>query len=38
MPTVAGLVNEHAVSALEHGLVTQAELNSLLHLIRSPDV
>jgi hypothetical protein len=36
-PTLAGLPSEHVIAALETGLVTQAELNALLHLIRSPD-
>jgi hypothetical protein len=26
------------IAALQHGLVSDAELRSLLHLIRSPDV
>ena len=37
-PSLAGLSNEQVVSVLEHGLVSEAELKSLLHLIRSPDV
>lgn len=37
-PSLAGLANENVISALETGLVTESELNSLLHLIRSPDV
>jgi hypothetical protein len=37
-PSLAGLSNEQVVSALEHGLVSEAELKALLHLIRSPDV
>ncbi|KAI9508073.1 hypothetical protein F5148DRAFT_1199371 [Russula earlei] len=36
-PSLAGLSNEQVVSALEHGLVSEAELKALLHLIRSPD-
>jgi hypothetical protein len=31
-------MNDHAMSVLETGIITAAELNSLLHLIRSPDV
>jgi hypothetical protein len=37
-PSLAALSNEQVVSALEHGLVSEAELKALLHLIRSPDV
>ncbi len=37
-PSLASLSNEQVVSALEHGLVSEAELKALLHLIRSPDV
>ena len=37
-PSLASLSNEQVVLALEHGLVTEAELKALLHLIRSPDV
>jgi len=37
-PSLAGLSNEQVVSALEHGLVSEAELRALLHLVRSPDV
>ncbi|KAN0111786.1 hypothetical protein V8E52_008166 [Russula decolorans] len=36
-PSLAALSNEQVVSALEHGLVSEAELKALLHLIRSPD-
>ncbi|KAI0305310.1 hypothetical protein B0F90DRAFT_1703371 [Multifurca ochricompacta] len=36
-PSLGGLSNEQVVSALEHGLVSEAELKALLHLIRSPD-
>ncbi|KAI9459194.1 hypothetical protein BJY52DRAFT_1266922 [Lactarius psammicola] len=36
-PSLASLGNEQVVSALEHGLVSEAELKALLHLIRSPD-
>ncbi|KAH8993638.1 hypothetical protein EDB86DRAFT_3064839 [Lactarius hatsudake] len=36
-PSLACLSNEQVVSALEHGLVSEAELKALLHLIRSPD-
>ncbi|KAI0293988.1 hypothetical protein BC826DRAFT_1140537 [Russula brevipes] len=36
-PSLAGLSNEQVVSALDHGLVLEAELKALLHLIRSPD-
>ncbi|KAI0264752.1 hypothetical protein BC834DRAFT_882434 [Gloeopeniophorella convolvens] len=36
-PSLAGLSNEQVVTALEHGLVSEAELKALLHLIRSPD-
>ncbi|KAI0053211.1 hypothetical protein FA95DRAFT_1552708 [Auriscalpium vulgare] len=36
-PSIAGLSNEHVIAALEHGLLTESELKSLLHLIRSPD-
>jgi hypothetical protein len=38
MPSVTGLSHEHAAAALDNGLITTAELNSLQHLIRSPDV
>jgi hypothetical protein len=37
-PSLASLSNEQVVSALEHGLVSEAELRALLHLVRSPDV
>jgi hypothetical protein len=36
-PSLAGLTNEQMMVALTNGLVTENELNSLLHLIRSPD-
>lgn len=36
-PSLAGLSNPHVAAALETGLVTDQELTSLLHLIRSPD-
>ncbi|EMD31900.1 hypothetical protein CERSUDRAFT_119204 [Gelatoporia subvermispora B] len=36
-PSLAGLDNEHVISTLQRGLLSEAELNSLLHLIRSPD-
>jgi hypothetical protein len=36
-PSLASLSNEQVVLALDHGLVSEAELKSLLHLIRSPD-
>ncbi|KAH9983130.1 hypothetical protein BJV74DRAFT_887018 [Russula compacta] len=36
-PSLAGLSNEQVVAVLEHGLVSEAELKALLHLIRSPD-
>lgn len=37
-PSLAGLGNEHVISTLQRGLVSETELNSLLHLIKSPDV
>ncbi|KAI0088830.1 hypothetical protein BDY19DRAFT_149916 [Irpex rosettiformis] len=36
-PSLAGLDNERVIAALQHGLISDAELKSLLHLIRSPD-
>ncbi|KAF7973837.1 hypothetical protein HWV62_14120 [Athelia sp. TMB] len=36
-PSLAGLSNPHVAAALDTGLVTDHELTSLLHLIRSPD-
>ncbi|KAI0764886.1 hypothetical protein C8Q74DRAFT_1006674 [Fomes fomentarius] len=36
-PSLAGLGNEHVISTLQRGLISEAELNSLLHLIKSPD-
>jgi len=36
-PSLAGLSKEHVVAALENGLISDAELKALLHLIRSPD-
>ncbi|KAI8986901.1 hypothetical protein BD414DRAFT_487416 [Trametes punicea] len=36
-PSLAGLSNESVISTLQRGLVSEAELNSLLHLIKSPD-
>lgn len=37
-PSLAGLDNEHIIATLQHGLIAEAELTSMLHLIRSPDV
>lgn len=37
-PSLHGLPNERVIAALEAGLITETELNALLHLIRSPDV
>ncbi|KAI0698464.1 hypothetical protein BC835DRAFT_1413050 [Cytidiella melzeri] len=37
-PSLSGLENERVIAALQHGLISDAELRSLLHLIRSPDV
>ena len=37
-PSLAGLDNEEVISTLETGLISDQELTSLLHLIRSPDV
>lgn len=37
-PSLAGLDNDHVISALESGLMTEGEVVALLHLIRSPDV
>ena len=37
-PSLAGLGNEHVISTLQRGLISETELNSLLHLIKSPDV
>ncbi|GJE86652.1 RING-finger domain-containing protein [Phanerochaete sordida] len=36
-PTLSGLSNEHVIAALQHGLISESDLKSLLHLIRSPD-
>ncbi|KAI0372029.1 hypothetical protein BV20DRAFT_940669 [Pilatotrama ljubarskyi] len=36
-PSLAGLSNEMVISTLQRGLISEAELNSLLHLIKSPD-
>ncbi|EIN08843.1 hypothetical protein PUNSTDRAFT_143545 [Punctularia strigosozonata HHB-11173 SS5] len=36
-PSLQGLANEHIVAALENGLISDGELTSLMHLIRSPD-
>lgn len=37
-PSLAGLSNENVISTLQRGLISETELNSLLHLIKSPDV
>ena len=37
-PSLSGLSNEHVIAALQHGLISETDLKSLLHLIRSPDV
>jgi hypothetical protein len=37
-PSLSGLSNEHVIAALQHGLISDADLKSLLHLIQSPDV
>ncbi|CCM05864.1 uncharacterized protein FIBRA_08100 [Fibroporia radiculosa] len=36
-PSLSGLDNERVISTLQRGLLSEVELNSLLHLIRSPD-
>ncbi|OCH93331.1 hypothetical protein OBBRIDRAFT_725078 [Obba rivulosa] len=36
-PSLAGLDNEHVISTLQRGLLSETELSSLLHLIRAPD-
>ncbi|KAI0777753.1 hypothetical protein BD413DRAFT_468048 [Trametes elegans] len=36
-PSLAGLSNENVISTLQRGLTSEAELNALLHLIKSPD-
>ncbi|KAL1943938.1 hypothetical protein VTO73DRAFT_3756 [Trametes versicolor] len=36
-PSLAGLSNENVISTLQRGLISETELNSLLHLIKSPD-
>ncbi|CAL1709165.1 unnamed protein product [Somion occarium] len=36
-PSLAGLSNEHVISTLQQGLISDLELKSLLHLIKSPD-
>lgn len=37
-PSLTRLDNEFVIAALQHGLISEPELKSLLHLIRSPDV
>lgn len=37
-PSLVGLGNEHVISTLQRGLISETELNSLLHLIKAPDV
>lgn len=37
-PSLSGLDNGRVIAALQLGLISDAELRSLLHLIRSPDV
>lgn len=37
-PSLTGLSNEHVITTLQQGLISDVELKSLLHLIRSPDV
>ena len=37
VPSLAGLPNDPVIQILEMGLMAEAELNSLMHLIRSPD-
>ena len=37
-PSLAGLSNENVISTLQRGLLSETELNALLHLIKSPDV
>lgn len=37
-PSLAGLNNDHVITALESGLMTESEVAALLYLIRSPDV
>ncbi|KAI0699973.1 hypothetical protein BC835DRAFT_1267171 [Cytidiella melzeri] len=36
-PFLSGLENKRVIAALQHGLISDAELQSPLHLIRSPD-
>ncbi|KAH9896942.1 hypothetical protein C8Q73DRAFT_728358 [Cubamyces lactineus] len=36
-PSLAGLSNENVISTLQRGLLSETELNALLHLIKSPD-
>ncbi|KAI0674379.1 hypothetical protein C8Q78DRAFT_1014437 [Trametes maxima] len=36
-PSLAGLGNESVISTLQRGLMSEAEINALLHLIKSPD-
>ncbi|KAI0635245.1 hypothetical protein C8Q77DRAFT_1054363 [Trametes polyzona] len=36
-PSLAGLSNETVISTLQRGLLSETELNALLHLIKSPD-
>ncbi|EKM56936.1 uncharacterized protein PHACADRAFT_183503 [Phanerochaete carnosa HHB-10118-sp] len=36
-PSLSSLSNEHVIAALQHGLISEADLKSLMHLIRSPD-
>ena len=37
-PSLTRLDNERVIATLQHGLISEPELKSLLHLIRSPDV
>ncbi|RDX54593.1 hypothetical protein OH76DRAFT_1397941 [Lentinus brumalis] len=36
-PSLAGLSNEHVISTLQRGLISENELQSLAHLIKAPD-
>ncbi|PCH45064.1 hypothetical protein WOLCODRAFT_133474 [Wolfiporia cocos MD-104 SS10] len=36
-PSLSGLDNERVISTLQRGLLSEVELNCLLHLIRAPD-
>ncbi|KAJ3558259.1 hypothetical protein NM688_g1028 [Phlebia brevispora] len=36
-PSLSGLDKPRMIATLQHGLITESELKSLLHLIRSPD-